>query len=140
MGWVVSATPQPLYPRERPGTNCAGGWVGPRAGLNGCGKSRPPPRFDPRNVQPVAEVNTVPIGMCHSVTGTSRSIHLTFLPPSCLSLVVSYYSFSVFQMYFSQQVSLHKTCVCTSIPLLPEPSHLLNSCIVDFITEANVTG
>ena len=29
-------------------------WVGPRAGLDGCGKSRPPPGFDPRTVQPVA--------------------------------------------------------------------------------------
>ena len=40
--------------RERLGTNCIGGWVGPRAGLDGCGKSRPPPAFDPRTVQPVA--------------------------------------------------------------------------------------
>jgi len=29
-----------------------GGWVGPRAGLDGCEKS-PPPGFDPRTVQPV---------------------------------------------------------------------------------------
>ena len=28
-------------PRERPGTRCIGSWVGPRAGLYGCGKSRP---------------------------------------------------------------------------------------------------
>ena len=27
---------------------------GPRAGLDGCGKSRPPPGFDPLTVQPVA--------------------------------------------------------------------------------------
>ena len=40
-GWLVSTTPRPLYPRERPGTCCTGGWVGPRAGLDGCGKSRP---------------------------------------------------------------------------------------------------
>ena len=40
MGWVVNATPRPLYPQERPGTHCIGGWVGPRAGLDGCGKSR----------------------------------------------------------------------------------------------------
>ena len=39
MGWVVNATPWPLYPRERPFTHCIGGWVGPRAGLDGCGKS-----------------------------------------------------------------------------------------------------
>jgi hypothetical protein len=31
----------PLYPQERPGTHCIGGWVGPMAGLDGCGKSRP---------------------------------------------------------------------------------------------------
>jgi len=41
MGWVVNAMPRPLYPRERPGTHCIGGWVGPRAGLDRCGKSRP---------------------------------------------------------------------------------------------------
>jgi hypothetical protein len=40
-GWVVSATPRPLYPRERPGTHCTGGWVGLRAGLDECEKSRP---------------------------------------------------------------------------------------------------
>ena len=34
--------PAALYPRERPGTHCIGGWVGPRAGLDKCGKSRPP--------------------------------------------------------------------------------------------------
>jgi hypothetical protein len=28
-------------PRERPGTDCTGGWVGPRTGLDRCGKSRP---------------------------------------------------------------------------------------------------
>jgi len=40
MGWVVTPTPRPLYPRERPGTHCTGGWVGLRAGLDRCGKSR----------------------------------------------------------------------------------------------------
>ena len=34
--------PAALYSRERPGTHCTGGWVGPRAGLDRCGKSRPP--------------------------------------------------------------------------------------------------
>jgi hypothetical protein len=40
-GWVVSTTPRPLYPLERPGTHCTGGWVGPRAVLDLCEKSRP---------------------------------------------------------------------------------------------------
>jgi hypothetical protein len=38
---VVNATPRPLYPRERPGTHCTEGWVGLKAGLDRCGKSRP---------------------------------------------------------------------------------------------------
>jgi len=41
MGWVVNATPRPIYPRDRPGTHCIGGWLGSRVGLDGCGKSRP---------------------------------------------------------------------------------------------------
>ena len=40
-GWVVSTTPRPLYPPERPGIHCTGGWVGPRAGLDVCGKPHP---------------------------------------------------------------------------------------------------
>jgi len=37
---VVNAPPRPLYPWERPGTHCIGGWVGLRAGLDRCGKCR----------------------------------------------------------------------------------------------------
>ena len=39
-GWLVNVTPQQRYPPERPGTPCMGGWVDPRAGVNGYGKSR----------------------------------------------------------------------------------------------------
>jgi hypothetical protein len=35
MRWVVNATPWQLYPRERRGTHCIGGWVDPRACLDG---------------------------------------------------------------------------------------------------------
>jgi len=43
------------YPRKRPGTHFTGGWVGPRAGLDRCGKSRPtgirsPDRADLENI------------------------------------------------------------------------------------------
>jgi hypothetical protein len=34
--------PAALPPGKRAGIHCIGGWVGPRAGLNVCGKSRPP--------------------------------------------------------------------------------------------------
>jgi hypothetical protein len=52
-GGLSTPRPGPLYPRECPGTRCIGGWVGARAGLNGCGKISQPPGFDPRTVQPV---------------------------------------------------------------------------------------
>jgi len=42
--------PGRLYSRERPGTHCTGGWVGPRAGLDGR-KFSSPPGF--QTVQPV---------------------------------------------------------------------------------------
>jgi hypothetical protein len=32
--------PAALHPGKRPGTHCRGDWVGPRAGLDGCGKPR----------------------------------------------------------------------------------------------------
>ena len=39
--WVINVTLRPLYLRERPGTHCIGGWVGPRTGLDRCERSRP---------------------------------------------------------------------------------------------------
>ena len=54
MEWVVKATPWPLYSLEGFGTHCIGGWAGSRASLDGCGKCRPTPGFDPRTAQPVA--------------------------------------------------------------------------------------
>ena len=32
--WVVNVTPRPLYPQERSGTHCVGGWVVSMAGLD----------------------------------------------------------------------------------------------------------
>ena len=46
--------PAALPKGKNPGTNCIGGWVSPRDGLNGCGKYRPPLGFDSRTAQPVA--------------------------------------------------------------------------------------
>ena len=39
--WGQRHAPAAFYPRERPGTHCTGGYVGPRAGLDRCEKSRP---------------------------------------------------------------------------------------------------
>jgi hypothetical protein len=46
--------PAALPAGKRHGTHCIGSRVGPRAGLDGCGKSHSAPRFDPRTVHPVA--------------------------------------------------------------------------------------
>ena len=43
-----------LPPGKKPCTQGTGGWVSTTAGLDGCGKSRPPPGFDPWTVQTVA--------------------------------------------------------------------------------------
>ena len=43
--WVDNVTPRPLYPQERLGTHCVGGWTGTRAGLD---------EFGPRTFRPVA--------------------------------------------------------------------------------------
>ena len=34
-----SHAPAALHPGKKPGTLCTGGWVSPRAGLDGCGKN-----------------------------------------------------------------------------------------------------
>jgi hypothetical protein len=64
---VVSTTPRPLYPRERPGTHCTGGWVGRRTGVDVCEKSRPHRDSipEPTNPQPVAVSSyiNVPTGL-----------------------------------------------------------------------------
>ena len=40
-GWVVNATPPPLYPGKEKRYAFCRRWVGLRAGLDECGKSRP---------------------------------------------------------------------------------------------------
>jgi hypothetical protein len=79
MGWVVNATSRPLYPREKPGTHCLGGWVDPRAGLDGCGKSQLPPGFDPRTAQLLA----IPTALSQP-TPLQYHMHINF-PCYCLS-------------------------------------------------------
>ena len=52
-------------PRKRPRTHCTGGWMGPRAGLDGSGRS-PPLAFEPRTLQPDASrytSYTIPFGI-----------------------------------------------------------------------------
>jgi hypothetical protein len=45
-------SPTALPLGKRPGTHFIGGWVGPTAGLDGCGKYRPPPGSNPGPSKP----------------------------------------------------------------------------------------
>ena len=81
MGWV-KATPWALYPRKRPGTHCMGGWVGPRASLDGCEKSRPPLGFDPQTVHPVAILYTNYAIPAHTKRFSIKEFYV--LPTECI--------------------------------------------------------
>jgi hypothetical protein len=100
---LVSATPRPLYPRETPSIHCIVGWVGPRTGLDRCGKSRPTPGFDPRAVQRVA----------------SRYTDCA-IPASCYILLT--------RSQFPQAASVSKQ---TNFPICP--LHYGNHCQPDFL-------
>jgi hypothetical protein len=91
MGWLVDATPQPLDPREIPGTYYIGGWVGPRAGLGGCGKPRihtgiRSPERPARSESlyrlsypdPVLTATEVSLGDGSSYTGTGKIINTKY--------------------------------------------------------------
>jgi hypothetical protein len=64
--------PPTLYPREIHGTHCTGGWVCPRAGMDRCGKSRPPPELNIQTVQAVASRYTDYATRSTSPGGTTK--------------------------------------------------------------------
>jgi hypothetical protein len=54
-GWWSTSRPGRFAPgKDLVPTHCIGGEVDHRTDLDGCGKSRPSPGFDPRTVRPVA--------------------------------------------------------------------------------------
>jgi hypothetical protein len=87
-GWGVSVTPPAaLYPRERLGTHCTGGWVGSRGGPDSCWKSRLHRDSNPDR------------------PALSHSLYPTKLPGQCNTLYVRYILFS------------HSTDCVVSVPL-----------------------
>ena len=62
--WVVNASPR----KDPVSIHSTRSWVGCRAGLDECRKSRPPPGFDPLTVKPVASRYTdwaIPAPLCN---------------------------------------------------------------------------
>ena len=117
-GGVVNATHRPLYQRERPGNHCIGGWVGPRAGLDGCGKSRPhrdsiPGATSPQGVtiptelsgkQKNSDINEFYYHfVCHKYHFEGPGIETRLLTFSILSVLV-------YNIYFANFVFLIPLC------------------------------
>jgi hypothetical protein len=53
-GWVVNATPRPLYLRDWTSAHCIGPWAGPSGVIDVLRKISPPPGFNPQTDQPTA--------------------------------------------------------------------------------------
>jgi hypothetical protein len=103
-GWSVPC-PSRFTPRKDPVP--IGSWVGPRAGLDGCGKScLLPPGFNPRIVQPVAShcTNGIP---AHTFCNISRN-------------VVRRYKFCVVQ-HFKGVIWYKVNCLCEGYKFLGDP-------------------
>ena len=76
MGWVVNATSQPLYPRERTGTHCVGGWVGPRARLHANGNPSPTGiGFPDRSARSYTDCG-IPTPRCYTERTRNYYIHM----------------------------------------------------------------
>jgi hypothetical protein len=86
--------PAVLYPRKRPGTHCTGGWVGPRAGLDRYGKSRPnqdsiPGPSSPSSVAIPTELPGPPIKQIRNKNSLSidRTYYRVFKSPSFVPIL-----------------------------------------------------
>jgi hypothetical protein len=101
MGWMLNATPLPLYLRERAGTHCIGGWEGRKEILERCGKSRPQPGFDPQNIQFIESRYTDQAIAAHTKDGSHVNKYFNF------------YYFDVFYMFRSRGFIFRKMVVYT---------------------------
>jgi len=99
---------------KRHGNHCIGGWVGNRAGLDGCGKSRPPPGFDPRTVLPVASRYMDRANEAHASQKDRQTEKTKKICPSCINnSAVHYFAIDSHwhdhtNTYF--QHAMHSTC------------------------------
>ena len=99
-GWVVNSAPRPLYPWEREPLPIAqeAGWA-PGPVWKGVEKISPPPGFDPRNGQPVANI----VQKCLQFLRTS-STPLILIPFST-TLLRFYDSLLCFTKQFQEKIA-----------------------------------
>jgi len=85
---VVNAAPRPIHPRGRSGTDCIGGWVGPKAGLEGCWKSRPNRDSIPSIFSPKFQFTNLCFSFRYpeSYPRAEQTIKLAFRPASSHSI------------------------------------------------------
>jgi hypothetical protein len=107
MGCVVNSTPRPLYPWGRPGTHCISGWMGPRAGMDGCSKSRPPPGFG-KQIVPTYLNDFLNFFLPKYVSLTQRQKLLLFK-----SLLMQLWRMKTLNFYRTKKYSLERQCGCS---------------------------
>jgi hypothetical protein len=123
------------YSRERPRTHCTGGLVGPRAGLEGLGKSRHPPGFDPRTVQPVAirytdcavpprNVSSTPV----NERALSQNVTANFLKGERTFSTYEMHLWRFF-IFYCPTCTTDPTAVCVFDMVLSNLYHSSNSCV-----------
>jgi len=112
--------PAALHPGKRPGTYRIEGWVGSRAGLDGCGKISPLPGFDPRTVHPAASRYTGDISAHFrdnilsqtSRFGQSKTLvlleHLKMEPSCCTETSVTKYQATLRNLPGDKRPQIHR--------------------------------
>ena len=122
-GWVVSSTPRSHFlPRERPGTLCTGGWVGPRAGLDGR-KISYPPGFDPGSPSPKSIA--IPTELRRALWLRIQDACLTWLRAKLQTTSVCKQQFAVLAP--------------TPVLMLYETSAAILVCIPEYISKGDLT-
>jgi hypothetical protein len=123
-GWVVNATPWPLYPRELPGTHCIGGWVGPRGRSGRVWKISPPTgiRFPDRIALSESLYCLSYLGPCDERYRFHVELFFIEIHIACLFLLNTYCLFISIEILLSVSIAclflLNTYCLFISIEIL----------------------
>jgi hypothetical protein len=113
--------PAAFYPRERPCTHSTGGWVGPRAGLDRCGKSLPHRDSIPGPSSPK------PVAIPTELPGPREDIL-----PSCVNIQTQTHSST--KLYYRQNCITYMK----SLRVLDRKKAILNETNTKYMEESNI--